>query len=264
MTSRRLVARGIVAFLLIVGPFSYAAAAAPTTAPAVILLHLPGIGGELRIDHDLTRGLVAGGAADDVIIHDWTGSDRGLNSLGNVGRHRAQAKIVAAKIRAIHRLFPTSRIILTAHSGGAGIAVWALEDLPPDVHVDTLVLLASALSPTYDLSRALAHVDGRAISLYSRYDNLVLGTGTRAFGTIDRVKTDAAGYVGFTMPRTADAAEYAKLTQIPYDSRWMKLGNTGEHIGPMAMPFAAKVLAPLIDGESTVVATASPTSRPAD
>ncbi|MGN6507648.1 MAG: hypothetical protein ACTHM6_18985, partial [Tepidisphaeraceae bacterium] len=77
-------------------------------------------------------------------------------------------------------------------------------------------------------------------------------------------KTDAAGYVGFTMPRTADAAEYAKLTQIPYDSRWMKLGNTGEHIGPMAMPFAAKVLAPLIDGESTVVATASPTSRPAD
>ena len=34
--------------------------------------------------------------------------------------------------------------------------------------------------------------------------------------------------------------------QVPYDSAWMKLGNIGDHIGPMARPFAREVIAPLL------------------
>ena len=225
---------------------SFSVANPPTTQPDITLIHLPGIGGELSIDHNLINGLIAGGLKAHVIIHDWTGSDRGLNSLANVGRHRGQARIVAAKICAIHRADPNTRIILTAHSGGTGIAVWALEDLPPDVHIDELVLLASALSPTYDLSKALSHVDGRAISFYSAYDSAVLDLGTRAFGTIDRVKSEAAGYVGFKQLPQADPKQYEKMTQIPYDPAWVRLGNGGEHIGTLAPLFAQDVIAPLI------------------
>src|SRR5215210_2278940 len=52
------------------------ASAAPTTQP--YLLHLPGIGGHLRIDDNLIAGLRDGGTDGWLRIYDWTGPDRGL------------------------------------------------------------------------------------------------------------------------------------------------------------------------------------------
>ena len=65
-------------------------------------------------------------------------------------------------------------------------------------------------------------------------------------GTIDGVKTDAAGKVGFVKPKTADDRQYAKLVQIPYDAAWVKLGNIGDHIGALTRPFGKAVIAPLL------------------
>jgi pimeloyl-ACP methyl ester carboxylesterase len=145
-----------------------------------------------------------------------------------------------------YRADPRTRIYLSGHSGGTAIAVWALERLPPDVKVDTLLLIASALSPTYDLSPALRRVRGRAYALHSPYDP-VLGIGTRMFGTIDGIRTDAAGRVGFTPPPTAaDPPQYAKLTTVGYGPGWIRLSNIGDHIGPMMRPFAREVIAPLL------------------
>jgi pimeloyl-ACP methyl ester carboxylesterase len=221
------------------------AAAKALPPPRPYLLHLPGIGGERRIDQMLTQGLVQGGIDAEVEIYDWTATDAGLSALYARQRHEREADVVARMITERYRADPRTRIYLSGHSGGTAIALWAMERLPPDVKVESLLILASALSPTYDLSPALRHVRGRAYALYSPHDP-VLGIGTRMFGTIDGVKTDAAGRVGFTKPSGGDARQYAKLTQIGYDPSWIRLSNIGDHIGPMMRPFAREILAPLL------------------
>lgn len=213
--------------------------------PRPYLLHLPGIGGKRRIDRTLVGGLVEGGIDAEVEIYDWTGDDPGLSALYAAKRNRDESAKVAEMIMRVHREDPRREIYLTAHSGGTGIAVWALEQLPEDVQIQSLLLLASALSPTYDLSDALRRVKGKAYTLSSTYDP-VLGLGTRLFGTIDGVKTDAAGRIGFTPPHGADEGQYAKLVEMPYERGWVRLSHIGDHIGPMMRPFAREVLAPLV------------------
>jgi hypothetical protein len=215
--------------------------------PKTFILHLPGIGGELWPDRQFVRGLRQAAFDGPIEIHDWTGEDRGLKALLNKPRHGRQAALLAKRIRELRSKHPLARLVVTAHSGGTGVAVWALEQLPPDVRIDSLVLLSSALSPQYDLSAALAHVAGRCYTFHSAYDAAVLGAGTRVFGTIDGVKEDAAGKVGFTAPPSADADQYRKLVQFEYSAEWMKYDNIGDHIGSMSAPFTEHVLAPLID-----------------
>ncbi len=222
------------------------------TQPVVsqsLLIHLPGIGGELAIDRSLMRGLKEASLADQYQIYDWTGKNRGLVALGTINENLEQAKLVAEKITTFRRENPNGRIIITAHSGGTGVAIWMLEYLPDDVQVDQLVMLASALSPGCDLSKALRHVKGHAWSFYSKYDSEVLGRWTSVFGTVDRVQSEAAGYVGFKTDQPADPVQYAKLTQLPYDPSWWRYGNDGGHLGTMNATFAASIIAPLLNAK---------------
>jgi len=233
--------------------------------PRPYLLHLPGIGGKRSIDRTLVKGLEEGGVDAEIEIYDWTGEDPGLSSLYAAQRNREEAAKVAAIITKLYRDDPRRKIYLTGHSGGTGIAVWALERLPDDVQVESLLLLASALSPTYDLSDALRHVRGKAVALSSTYDP-VLGIGTRMFGTIDGVKTDAAGRVGFQRPPGADEAQYAKLVEVPYDRAWIELSHIGDHIGMMMRPFAREILAPLVSEtvrQTRAALREAPTTKPA-
>jgi len=233
-----------------------ALAAAPSTQPSrPYLLHLPGIGGECWLDGALLRGLRQGGLAADAEIFDWTCRDPGLDSLLARARNREQAAKIAEHLAAFAHSHPATKIYLTSHSGGGGVAVWALEKLPTDVRIDTLFLIAPALSPTYDLTGALRHVRGRCYVFSSEGDAAVLGVGTRLFGTIDGEKTDAAGRVGFTRPATADPSQYAKIVPMPYQSAWMQFNNIGDHIGPMMAPFAKAVIAPLLLGQPPMPAT---------
>ena len=126
--------------------------------------------------------------------------------------------------------------------------MWALEKLPAGVNVDTVVLLAPALSPEYDLSKSLAHVRGKMFAFTSPYD-VVLGPGTRTFGTIDGVKCDAAGKCGFVVPADADKELYNRLVQLPYNNKWLRLGNVGDHIGSMGRHFSRNVVALLVTGK---------------
>ena len=208
--------------------------------------HLPGIGGYRSIDRLFLQGLKQGGLDADVHPYDWTVKDTGLGALLATELHKEETAKVAAMIAELAREHRGARLTVSAHSGGAGIIVWALETLPDDVQIDSLLLLSPALSPPYDLSRALCHVRGKVYVFYSPYDVAVLGVGTQMLGTIDGVRSDAAGRVGFKQPPTADEAEYRKLVQVPYDPAWIQLGNIGEHIGTLARPFAREVVAPLM------------------
>ena len=241
----------------------------PKPPTPAYLLHLPGISGDRGLDSRMVRSLVQAGFEGETEVYDWTSTDAGLAALTNQERHRQEAGVVAAKITTLRRADPNREIILTAHSGGTGVIVWALEKLPPDVHVDRVLLIASALSPTYDLSTALAHIDGEMFNFYSPLDVAVLDVGTTVFGTIDGPKTAAAGCVGFSAPKGADAAQYRKLRQFSYDSQWLRLGNTGSHVGAMARPFARAVLTPLVMGLTLTPptfrdATVRPATQPAE
>jgi hypothetical protein len=231
------------AFVLVAAPAA-ARAASPATRP--FLLHLPGVGGFLAVDRSLISGLVAGGLNADIQAYDWTGNLKGVPALHAYYRNHAEAARIAAVITARAKAYPDGRIILTSHSGGGAMAIWALEDLPPDVNVGEVLLLAPAVSPDYDLSAALKHVKDHLYVFSSMGDELILGLGCRICGTMDGKMTDAAGKVGFSQPQGADPVQYKKLVPRPYNRDWEWLGNFGDHIGPMARPFAAKVLAPLV------------------
>lgn len=228
---------------------STAPSAIPPPLQPPLVIHVTGIGGHMPIDDHLIAGLKAGfkdaGQEAEFQIDDWTGPDRGLVALAQVQRHQEQSTLLAKKIEDAVRADARRRIIVTSHSAGCGIAVWALEKLPKDVNIDELIMMESALSPGYDLSKALAHVK-HAYSFYSADDEAVLGAGTRMMGTVDRVHCDAAGKVGYTRPELADAKEYGKLEQFPYEDWWMKYDDIGDHIGPMTYPFARFMIAPLI------------------
>ena len=80
---------------------------------STLLLHLPGMGGLMNIDRNVTSGIIAGGIEADVEIYDWTGTDRGLVALGNVRRHEEQAKLVAERITRAVREDGYKRVIVT-------------------------------------------------------------------------------------------------------------------------------------------------------
>jgi pimeloyl-ACP methyl ester carboxylesterase len=235
---------------------------AKETNPHEYAIHLPGIAGSQRLDRNFVQGLRDGGYAGTIDIYDWPGADPGLGALFARPRNEAQAEKLAAIIQQIYKKDPDAKVRIVCHSGGAGIAAWALERLPDDVKVDTLVMIAPALSQRYDLSKALARVRHKAYALTSVNDVLVLGAGTRMFGTIDGIKEEASGLRGFTMPEGADAEQYEKLVQVPYDESWMDLGNIGDHIGPMGRRFAAEMISPLLQGRDMPAAKPRATTKP--
>jgi hypothetical protein len=244
----------VVLLLLSVAPF---AAADP---PRPFLLHLPGVSGESVVDHTFVEGLKRARLDASIEIYDWTENDRGVPALQAYERNQKEAQKIADKVTAHLRAAPGVTIYLTSHSGGAGLAAWALEKLPADVKVKRALFLAPALSPTYDLSKALSHVADHAYAFWSGEDQLVLSAGTRVFGTIDGEYVDAAGFVGFSEPARADDKQYKKLLQFPYDRAWARYFHMGDHIGPMSTAFAQNVLAPLIESGKTP--TTQPTTRP--
>jgi hypothetical protein len=136
-------------------------------------------------------------------------------------------------------------VCLVAKSGGSGVAVKALELLPAGA-VDTAVLIAPALSPSYDLTRALQAVRREMVAFWSPLDLIVLGAGTRVFGTIDRVRTVSAGLVGFRPPAGAQRVQYAKLRQVRWGPKMATTGYLGGHVGADSPAFLKKYVVPLL------------------
>ena len=231
--------------------------------PKPYLLHLPGITGGFRMHDRYCHALNAGGFDAETGIYDWTGSRFPISALQQRERNLKEADKVAAILAKRHRAEPHRPLYLSAESGGAGIAVWALERLPDDVHVEAVVLVSPAVSSSYDLSGALAHVRQKMLVFPSKADGLVLGFGTLLFGTMDRKYDRSAGLDGFARPARADVAQYAKLEQYPYRGKMFRAyGNGGGHAWAMYPRFASAWLAPRLVRLARE-ADVSPSTRPA-
>lgn len=262
---------GIIAVALLFGALAVGRtglAAEAVNRPAKVtpwLLHLPGIGGERSCDHTLIAGLKEGGVEAECEIYDWTQGEIGIAALQGHEHHMDEAQKVADMLTKQFYANPQVPIYLTAHSAGAGIATWALERLPKEVKVEVVCMFAPALSPGYDLSKALAHVNKKAYVFASPYDYVVLGTGTKAFGTVDGVKCEAAGLNGFVKPENGDAEQYRKLSPQEYNAAWgVRYGNVGGHISCMRTKFAREYVAMLMrTGAPPANANKLPTTQPA-
>ncbi len=166
-------------------------------------------------------------------------------------RNRVMGAKLARKLLAFRRANPGVRIHVLAVSGGAGIAVFALESLRGRPIVDTLVLTCPALSPEYDLAPALRTAN-RCYALVSEKDKFILGLGTTLFGTTDRRFCSAAGRVGFRLPRNLshdDRSEYEKLNEILWTPELRRDGHAGGHVSWSSVRFVGKHLLPLLRGE---------------
>ena len=236
--------------------------------PKPYLLHLPGITGGFWMHDQYCRALNAGGFDAETAIYDWTGSRFPIAALTQRERNIVEAEKVARMITRKYRAAPDRPLYLSCESGGAGVAVWALERLPEDVHVEAVVLVSPALSTEYDLSAALRHVRGKMLVFPSKSDGLVLGFGTLFFGTMDRRHKKSAGLDGFTRPASGDPEQYAKLEQYPYRGKMLfTYGNGGGHAWAMYPHFASAWLAPRLialarDG-AAAAAKKSPSTQPA-
>ena len=214
----------------------------------VSLIYIPGIGGYGHDDRGWVNGLKAGGYSGKTEVWDWTGKLSPISALWAHAHQRAEARRIADRARKLRSESPSEPLVLVGHSAGAGLVVMALEDLPPDLHVDEVVLLAPALSRTYDLTRALSHVRGHADVFYSERDTLVLALGTFLLGTVDGVHGEAAGHGGFVKPSGASDAAYAKLSVHPFSDARRLYGDDGGHEGVLSSGVAAAVVAPLLPG----------------
>jgi hypothetical protein len=139
---------------------------------------------------------------------------------------------------------------VVAKSGGSIIAVKALERLPSN-SVVSVVLLSPAISPGYDLSPALRAVDKKMVCFYSKLDRVYLSLGTSVFGTSDGVRGTSAGCVGFEAPApgAAEAEQYSKLEQVPWEPSMLTRLHIGMHLGNSMLPWLLKYVVPVLRDE---------------
>lgn len=180
-----------------------------------------------------------------VRVMDWGhGLWRWHADLTSVHRHTEQAKRLAEWVTSWKAQHPTRPVYLVGKSGGTGIVVRALEQLPADA-VEEVVLLAPALSPHYNLEKSLRAVRHEMVVFWSPLDLVVLGAGTWLFGTIDRKRSPSAGLVGFRPPRAAANPLYRKLRQVRWRPGMIPTGYLGGHIGPDMPAFLRAHVVPL-------------------
>ncbi len=180
---------------------------------------VPGIEGQTFLTGDVEKALRANNYEGDINRYNWGNPLMPLKNLRNAKHKQLQSQRLADELSEYSRQYPGQPIDMIGYSGGAGLAVLALEKLPHDVRVRNVTLVHGALSPEYDLTEALAKIDGRLKNVYSSADWLILGIGTRIFGTVDGTKTDSAGMIGFDLEKSVpDRSLRCKLEQIPW--RW--------------------------------------------
>ena len=221
---------------------------------------VPGIGGDGPVYGQILQSLHDHGSTDCLRVWDW-GSSYPLFVISISSRtwHHISERHLADQIIRWRQDHPHSRIVLIAHSAGAGVALGALARLPDPIQTGPVILLAPSLSPNFDLRPALKHACVIHV-FYSPADDFWQGFGPLVFGTYDRVHCNGAGRRGFSMTDLS-ASEKARVIQHRFEKDWESLGVDGGHFDWMAEPFVAAVIKPLIDSSSGVAIAVGAHSR---
>ena len=220
---------------------------ANTTAGAHVLL-LPGIMGAGPSIGGIKR-LIENELSDtSVQIYDWTRVEQRTFALANLTRYSlnlARGQALTNQMVAWRRAHADVNLYVVAISGGVGIALFSADSLPEDFHLRRMVLLSGAVSPQYDLTRAM-HVSDKGILAYSSVgDTCILRDGTRRYGTMDRVYSESAGYSGFVRPD----GDQSNLRQLYWKKGDRRCGNDGRPQGALARPYFREFILPFLRDE---------------
>jgi pimeloyl-ACP methyl ester carboxylesterase len=231
---RKIVVLFLAAVVLLEQPLWVLAQATPAAevVPGLVII-VEGIGGLDLIGKSANYSLKHVGLLHEIHHFTWThGTGKFLKDLQDTQHVLKKADELAAFIKDYRARYPNRPIYIVGKSGGTGLVLYALQSLPPGT-VERVILLSSAVSPTYDLRPALRATRGEIVSFHSRIDRYILGWGTSKFGTIDRYYGEAAGLTGFVIPQNLseqDRRLYMRLVQVPFSARMLREGaSTGTH-----------------------------------
>jgi hypothetical protein len=218
-------------------------------APGGLIWMFPGIEGSKLFLSAARMALRDAGFKGDIRTFSWGRVFGGLNNLVKLDENRAKAAETAAEIARFRRENPEATIDLIGYSGGGGIAVFVAEALPAEACIRHLILCQPALSPRYDLTAALRHVDGKLVNFHCLSDDVTLGWGTRTFGTIDRRFVVSAGNCGFELEYAVqDEALRSRVEQKCWESEAFWTGHYGGHAGIITYGWNRKYVAPYLVG----------------
>lgn len=229
----------------------HAPAPAAHPEPRGLVWILPGIGGGAWSMGGAYRAFRDGGVDAEIRIQEW---DRPiLDALGHLQKleqNRALAARVAQETAKFWDARSEPPIDLIGYSAGGGIALLVAEALPERVRLRHVILVQPGVSPTWNLSPALRRVDGRLVNFYCPSDWLILGWGTRTFGTVDRQKVESAGKVGFRFPAAAEDEQLrAKIVEYRWRPEMIATGHLGEHTGILLYAWNKKYVLPWLLGQ---------------
>lgn len=208
-----------------------------------VLMIVDGVGAMGFLPHTLRLALRNDGDRFEVRNFVWThGYGRMLADLRDRPHIIAKAKVLATEMNAI--VEERKQLFVVAKSGGTAVALEALAQMPSE-SVEKLILLSSAVSPSFDLTPALNSVRTKAYAFNSHLDLVMLTFGTSIFGTADGIRTRAAGCVGFSNPE-----RYEKLQEFKWNANMLRTLNTGEHFGTSMYPFLVEYVLPLLRDEA--------------
>lgn len=206
-----------------------------------------------------TEALRSAAADERVPIHvelvDWShGTSLMVPDNCHWSHTRRQAQRLADMVTIAHERYPALPVYLIGHSAGCAVCLEATRHLRPN-SVERIVLLAAAVSPTYDLGPALTCSRKGIDSFTSRQDWVTLGIAMRVFGTTDRKWTGGAGRVGFRRPHdtSPEAALYKKLREHAWQPTDVVTGNAGGHYGSHMPGYLKANVLPLLNPEGSEV-----------
>jgi len=210
---------------------------------------LGGIEGRSPFNDAIVRGLDEGGVDWAIELRPWTSRWGGpLYNLRAEKRNRGKAQEIADRIVRYQIAYPGRPVVIVGQSGGAAMAAWVAEAMPPGRQVDAVVMLAVSLSRTYMLDEALRNTRRGIVNFYSPRDLVLVAT--RVSGTMDGSHGASAGRNGFEVPRTGGRpSAYQRLFQMPWNPQMSHTGHIGVHLTSGTSDFVATYVAPLVLGE---------------
>ncbi len=168
---------------------------------------------------------------------------------------------IASEVTMIRKDAPNAKIYFVAHSAGTRIALAAAEMLPAQ-SVDRIIVIASVVSCSYDLTGALRASRLGIDNFYSDGDK-ILEAATESVGTADGLRSHAAGRTGFRLALTSkkDVEAYRNLRQYAWN---LDYAGHGGHFAWTTQRNMKNCIVPLlfVDSHPHVI-IAEPTKGPA-
>jgi pimeloyl-ACP methyl ester carboxylesterase len=207
---------------------------APLKAPAPSFKHLDGqnlvfvangVGGSTVVSDNLMELNEAMHLHLRICAVPWTRHNALFQDLDDHVAQLGAAQRLAGHVAAIRKDAPNAHIFFVGHSAGTRVVLAAAEMLP-EKSVDRIILLASAVSYSYDLTGALKASRYGIDHFYSTEDG-ILDSAVEHKGTADGLKVQAAGRIGFRPCSTdkKDLEAYRSVRQYRWTAEWH--GNGG-------------------------------------